>query len=549
MRRIRFGLLFKLFLSFFLLFVAAVLLLSVFLIGLERFRVELDLRMRGEILARNLAYNSEYSILANNIEYLDRLVENLMEERSVLYVQILDARGRVLSRNEKARFAPPVYNLEYPVKATAIGRPKEKIVGNIKMGISLRSAVDITRQLMSVILGITFSIVLLGSFGIYILGKYLLIIPLRQFSAVTHGVAKGDLSQKVRIQSADEIGELAAAFNLMTESLRKSRKEIEGYTRTLELKVEERTRELTGTVRKLEAATADLEKAKTGLEEQVMERTEELRQEKEGLAQRVAERTVSLEKSRKAILHMMKDLKEDMEKMKVVDKMKNEFLSVISHELRTPLTPIKGYASLLLAEQGGSLNPSQRRAVDIIRKEGEHLLDLIDGLLDVSRMVYGRHLELKKEPVSLKAMVDEIVEAMRPQYETLNVDVKNALPEDFPALMIDPAKVRRVLVNLLGNAFKFTPSGGRVEVAGVVMDDSVEVQVIDNGIGIDRENLAKVFEKFYQVDSSYTRAAGGVGLGLAIAKEIIETHGGKIWVESEGLGKGSKFCFTLLLGG
>jgi histidine kinase len=81
------------------------------------------------------------------------------------------------------------------------------------------------------------------------------------------------------------------------------------------------------------------------------------------------------------------------------------------------------------------------------------------------------------------------------------------------------------------------------------MDDSVEVQVIDNGIGIDRENLAKVFEKFYQVDSSYTRAAGGVGLGLAIAKEIIETHGGKIWVESEGLGKGSKFCFTLLLGG
>lgn len=241
------------------------------------------------------------------------------------------------------------------------------------------------------------------------------------------------------------------------------------------------------------------------------------------------------------------EIKKLYDDLKAVDRMKTQFLSVVSHELRTPLTPIKGYVSLLLAD-AGKMDEQHKRAVEIIGKEAEHLLKLIDSVLDVARMERGGALELEKEPVSLKALADDLAEVMRPQFESRQIKMEINLPEDFPALMADSTKLRRVLTNLLGNCLKFTPKGGCIRVAGVKEDDKAQIQVIDNGVGIARENLEKVFEKFYQVDSSYTRAAGGVGLGLSIAREIIEAHGGKIWVESDGLGKGSRFCFTLPIG-
>jgi|GEM_PF-1794740 len=243
------------------------------------------------------------------------------------------------------------------------------------------------------------------------------------------------------------------------------------------------------------------------------------------------------------------DLAKALDDLKVVDKMKTEFLSVISHELRTPITPIKGYTALLMNESMGALNQKQKRVLGIIVKEGDHLLNLIDSILDVSRMAYGRTLALSREPVLVKALLDELTEVLKPQYDARELSIKVDIPEDFPTIMADITKIKRLLTNLLGNALKFTPKGGTVKVAGRREGDLVRIEVIDNGIGIARENLGKVFDKFYQVDSSYTRAAGGVGLGLAIAKEIVEAHGGKIRVESEGSGRGAKFIFTLPVSG
>ncbi|MFH1684195.1 MAG: HAMP domain-containing sensor histidine kinase [Candidatus Margulisiibacteriota bacterium] len=236
------------------------------------------------------------------------------------------------------------------------------------------------------------------------------------------------------------------------------------------------------------------------------------------------------------------------EELKVVDRMKTEFFAVMSHELRTPLTPIKGYSAMFLNETFGKLPPQYIKAAGVIQRQGDHLLGLIDSILDVSRMERGKTMELNREPVSLKGILDDVMEVMEAQFSGRQIKTSLDFPEKgFPTLIGDPAKIRRLITNLLGNTLKFTPAGGSIKIVGRQVDDSVQLQVIDDGIGINAENLKKVFDKFYQVDGTYTRAVGGVGLGLTICKEIVEAHGGKIWAESEGLGKGARFIFTLPL--
>jgi signal transduction histidine kinase len=291
--------------------------------------------------------------------------------------------------------------------------------------------------------------------------------------------------------------------------------------------------------------TEDLIRSKEKLEARVSERTAELEEAKSSLEQKVTERTASLEASRKAILHMMKDLKEDIEKLRVMDRLKDQFLSITSHELKSPLTPIYDYADILQKELLGPVNEKQKNALGIVKKQCEHLLKIIESLLEASRIEHGKPLKLEKEPVSFKILLEDIVKVMQSQFDSRQIKLETDLPEDFPALVADPAKLSHLMTCLLENAIKFTPKGGGVKVLGSRKDDTVEIQVADDGIGLAREHLEEVFARFFQVDTSYTRIAGGVGLGLTIVKEIVEAHGGKIWAESEGLGKGSRFCFTL----
>jgi signal transduction histidine kinase len=292
-------------------------------------------------------------------------------------------------------------------------------------------------------------------------------------------------------------------------------------------------------------ALDDLEQAKADLEVKVRERTKELETSKIDLEAKIKERTVALEESRKAILHMMKNLKEDIVKLQALDKMKTEFLSMVSHELRTPLTPIKGYISLLTTGKLGALNDMQGKAIEVLARQSEHLHAMIDSILDLSRMELGKRIPLVKQPLSMRTVIEETVEAMKLQAGEKQVNLSAEIQEDLPPVEGDIIKLKRVLSNLIGNALKFVPANGVIRIKAVRNDGFVQVSVADNGIGVSADNLPHLFEKFYQVDSSITRQAGGMGMGLAIVKELVELHGGQIKLESEGLGKGTTATFTL----
>lgn len=246
---------------------------------------------------------------------------------------------------------------------------------------------------------------------------------------------------------------------------------------------------------------------------------------------------------------------EDITEMERINQLKSEFVSHVSHELRTPLTSIKGACGLLARSQIGELNPKQARLVEIIDAEGSHLTDLIDDLLDLAKLE-AKRVEMKREELSLAEVAAGCVESLKTVTEQKGLKMEQTIPSDLPRIRADRAQLQKVFYNLIGNAIKFTPSGGKITIAarGVYAGspdgspqttlNHVEVSVIDTGIGISKTHLPRIFEKFYRVESGLTRGTSGTGLGLSICKEIIEAHGGKIWVESE-VGKGSQFSFAL----
>jgi two-component system, NtrC family, sensor kinase len=222
---------------------------------------------------------------------------------------------------------------------------------------------------------------------------------------------------------------------------------------------------------------------------------------------------------------------------------KSEFLANMSHELRTPLNAVIGFSEVLLQRMFGELNDKQDEYLKDIYASGQHLLSLINDILDLSKIEAGR-MELAPAPFHLPTALENAVTLVRERAGrhgiALELDVDSGLGE----LVGDERKVKQVLLNLLSNAVKFTPEGGRISLRASQKDGAVEISVTDTGIGIAPEDQAAIFEEFRQVGSDETRKQEGTGLGLTLAKKFIELHGGRIWVESK-LGRGSTFTFTL----
>ncbi|HEX5323659.1 MAG TPA: ATP-binding protein [Capsulimonadaceae bacterium] len=236
------------------------------------------------------------------------------------------------------------------------------------------------------------------------------------------------------------------------------------------------------------------------------------------------------------------DITREME----IDKMKTEFISVVSHELRTPLTSIKGYTDLLLTGQTGEVNDLQKEFLGIVQNSATRLGNLINDILDISRIESGR-MELKMEPVDYGRIVTDVLRLMKPAADEKDISIDASFPENIPLVRGDADKITQILTNLLSNGIKYTPAGGWVKVyLDVTPGECVTTCVQDSGIGISPADQKRLFQKFFRADNSLTREAGGTGLGLAIVKTMIELLGGTIWLESA-QGKGSKFFYTLQL--
>jgi signal transduction histidine kinase len=239
------------------------------------------------------------------------------------------------------------------------------------------------------------------------------------------------------------------------------------------------------------------------------------------------------------------------QELRRIDDIKSEFISVASHELRTPLAAIKNAILLILRGKTGEVNETQTKFLSMAERNINRLTNILNDLLNLSRIESGR-MQFNFQDVELKEAVEFIASSLRAQADAKKIPLEVEAPEQLPLVYGDREKIEQILINLIGNAIKFTPDEGQILVtvkpllrsAEGGQGDMVSVSVKDTGIGIPVEFLDTIFEKFYQVEGSLHRSVGGTGLGLAITKDLIEAHQGKIWVESE-VGKGSTFTFTL----
>ena len=238
------------------------------------------------------------------------------------------------------------------------------------------------------------------------------------------------------------------------------------------------------------------------------------------------------------------ELKELAAELKRTARVKSEFLANMSHELRTPLNSINGFSEVLYDETFGPLNEKQKKYVNNVLTSGKHLLLLINQILDMAKVEAGK-MKLALSSLPMKSLLNEISLLVADMVSKKKLQMLLEIAEDLPNIEADELKVKEIIYNLLSNAVKFTPEGGKIGMRAKKADSEIEIVVWDTGVGIAPENMEKIFEGFFRVDTPYSRVTEGTGLGLPLSKKLVELHGGKFSVESEGLNKGTSVRFTL----
>lgn len=468
-----------------------------FFLGREASQLQNQLDASGRsIINRYLTHPSvtllfEHGTGLTHRPVLQGMAERIVTEKDVIFSTFMDNHGEWVAHAVRKNFsldARNAYLITHPIQSR-----DGQILGTLQVGISFNQFEERMFELKKDILFVTLGVVGIGFLLTLILTRILL-KPIEKLASATEKITGGDLSQTVETHSRDEIGDLARAFNQMTLQLKDSRN-------GLEKKVEERTYQL---------------------EEKIRE----------------------LNHTKTATLKMLEDLqsaKEELEmvnrELKEVDESRMKFIGIASHELKTPLTAIKANIDFILSEKGGKVPGDLKSPLLTIQRNTNRIQGTMDHMLDLTRIKSG-HLPIDRESISLSEVMGGYIHEIKPVDKNLVIQVD--IPEDL-AVHADRNRLHDIFINLLSNAFKFTPDGGKVSVSARQVDNKILHEIRDTGIGVSEDQLEKIFEEFYQVEGS---KYGGTGLGLSIAKRVIEAHGGKIWVESRP-GKGSIFYFTL----
>ncbi len=487
--------------------------------------LRLEFQKRGETLVRGLAASARLDVYSGNKERLTRLVESAREEADVVAVTVYDSGREVLASSQKipgvvADRPPQIPRSGVVVESRAAttggqalaflapvrlfgGAPRgtdaldlleprsaparSEVLGGVEIVFSLVEVERRIREVQRSTMWLTAAVVAVGIVLVIWLSR-VIIGPIERIAATAHRIAAGDRRSRAIVNSRDELGKLADAFNVMTTALGRSEDELRRMNARLEQKVRERTSELELNQEQLIAANVELERA---------------------------------------------------------SRLKSEFLANMSHELRTPLNAINGFSQLLLEQTFGELNAKQKRYCDNILASGEHLLQLINSILDLSKIEAGR-LEVHREEFSIRQTIENAVAVIQPLAQKKRLAVEFTIESGLDRVQLDPGKTKQVLYNLMSNSVKFTDSG-KVSVSASRMpapENWIEIVVADTGIGIDPDDQKRLFREFEQIDGSHSRRHEGTGLGLALTKKLVELMGGTIHVESEP-GCGSRFFARL----
>ncbi|MBF8250685.1 MAG: hypothetical protein HW382_313 [Deltaproteobacteria bacterium] len=328
------------------------------------------------------------------------------------------------------------------------------------------------------------------------ISRKMILTPISQLNETAHQIGQGHLDHRLTIKTGDELEGLANEFNTMAINLSVSQEKLKSWNDELREEVARRTSELEETNEELKESRVELNKRND-------------------------------------------DLGSANLKLREMDRLKSEFLANMSHELRTPLTAIIGFSELLVDGVMGDMNEEQTDSVGNILTSGHHLLKLINDILDLSKIEAGK-MVLQPEILDLGMIISFIKKTIAPLTKKKKQVLKIEMAEGIPDIYADPGKIKQLLLNLVGNAIKFTPEGGTITIGVEFKDSCFVLSVTDTGIGIKQEDRERIFQEFQQAEGSTSREYDGTGLGLTLTRRLAEMHGGKIEVESE-VGKGSKF--------